>query len=135
MLKFLAVVLALVIVLPGTLRYGACPWNAATRQLRTGLDMARVSIQPQPVDFGELGDLPAPVERYFRSVLKKRQPTVAGVRLRHTGSFNTGQTTDQSRPFTSDPKVVAQRPGFDWDGRVVINPKHNHGGAKCRRLA
>jgi hypothetical protein len=47
---------------------------------------------------------------------------VAGVRLQHTGTFNMGETTDQWKPFTSDQEVVTQRPGFDWDGRVVMMP-------------
>jgi hypothetical protein len=66
--------------------------------------------------------LPAPVRRYFRVVLKEGQPVVSGVRVRHTGTFNMGETTDQWKPFTSDQKVVAQRPGFDWDGRVAMMP-------------
>ena len=43
---------------------------------------------------------------------------VAGVRVRHTGTFNMGEARDQWKPFTSDQKVVTQRPGFDWNGRV-----------------
>ena len=33
-----------------------------------------------------------------------------------------GETTDNWRPFTSDQRVVTQRPGFDWDGRVAVVP-------------
>jgi hypothetical protein len=47
---------------------------------------------------------------------------VAGVRVQHTGTFNVGETTDQWKPFTSDQKVVTQRPGFDWNGRVAMMP-------------
>ena len=47
---------------------------------------------------------------------------VAGVRVRHEGTFNMGETKDQWKPFTSDQKVVAQRPGFDWNGRVAMMP-------------
>ena len=47
---------------------------------------------------------------------------VAGVRVRHTGTFNMGETTDQWKPFTSDQRVVTRRPGFDWDGRVAMAP-------------
>jgi hypothetical protein len=81
-----------------------------------------VPVRPNTVDFRELEGLPAPVQRYFRAVLKEGQPMVAGVRVRHTGTFNMGETTDQWKPFTSDQKVVAQRPGFDWNGRVAMMP-------------
>jgi hypothetical protein len=47
---------------------------------------------------------------------------VAGARVRHTGTFNMGETTNQWKPFSSDQRVVTQRPGFDWDGRVAVMP-------------
>jgi hypothetical protein len=55
-------------------------------------------------------------------VLEEGQPMVAGVHVRHTGTFNMGESTDQWKPFTSDQMVVTQRPGFDWDGRVAMMP-------------
>ncbi len=47
---------------------------------------------------------------------------VVEVRVRHGGTFNMGEAADQWKPFTSDQKVVAQRPGFDWDGRIAMIP-------------
>lgn len=110
------------IVLAGARLYGAYRWNAGTQELRARLDAARAPVRPRPVDFRELEDLPAPVQRYFRAVLEEGQPMVAGVRVRHTGTFNVGETADRWKPFSSDQKVVTQRPGFDWDGRVAMIP-------------
>jgi len=90
--------------------------------LRSRLDAARVPVRPQTVDLGDLEGLPAPVRLYFRVVLKEGQPMVAAVRVRHTGTFNMGETSDRWKPFTSDQKVVARQPGFDWDGRVAMMP-------------
>ncbi len=47
---------------------------------------------------------------------------VAGVRVEHNGTFNLSQTSQQWKPFVSEQKVVTQRPGFDWDGRVTLMP-------------
>ena len=117
------VILALVaVLLVGARLYGAYRWNASTQDLRARLDAARLSVRPQTVDFRELEGLPAPVRRFFRVVLEGGQPVVAGVRVRHTGIFNMGETTDRWKPFTSDQKVVTRRPGFDWDGRVAMMP-------------
>jgi len=33
-----------------------------------------------------------------------------------------GETTDRWKPFASDQKVITNRPGFDWDGRVAMMP-------------
>jgi hypothetical protein len=116
------IVFILVAVLVGARLYGAYRWNAATQELRARLDAARVPVRPQAVNFGELERLPAPVGRYFRLVLEEGQPMVAGVHVRHTGTFNMGETTDRWKPFTSDQVVVAQRAGFDWNGRVAMMP-------------
>ena len=115
-------VLALAVVLVGVWLYGAYRWNVGTKELRARLDAARVPVRPQTVNFRELEGLPAPVERYFRLALKEEQPMVAGVRVRHSGTFNMGETTDQWKPFTSDQEVVTQRPGFDWNGSVAMMP-------------
>jgi hypothetical protein len=119
---FIVIVLVLVAVLGGAWLYGAYRWNSETQDLRARLDAARAPLRPQTVDFRELEGLPAPVQRYFRAVLEEGQPMVAGVHVRHTGTFNMGETTDQWKPFTSDQKVVTQRPGFDWNGRVSMMP-------------
>lgn len=118
----IVIALTLIAVLIGARLYGAYRWNVGTQELQARLDSARVPIRPQTVDFRELEGLPAPVQRYFRVVLEEGQPMVAGVRVQHTGTFNMGETTDQWKPFTSDQKVVTQRPGFDWDGRVAMMP-------------
>jgi len=118
----IVIALVLVVVLVGARLYGAYRWNSETRDLRARLDAARVPVRPQTVDFRELEDLPAPVQRYFRAVLEDGQLMVAGVRVQHTGTFNMGQTKEQWKPFTSDQQVVTQRPGFDWNGRVAMMP-------------
>jgi hypothetical protein len=86
------------------------------------LDAARAPIQPRTVDFRELEDLPAPVRRYFHAVLEEGQPMVSGVRVRHTGTFNMGETEDRWKRFTSDQEVLTRRPGFDWNARVEMMP-------------
>ncbi|QIN85294.1 hypothetical protein GBA63_20310 [Rubrobacter tropicus] len=115
-------VLGFVAVLLCVRLYGEYRWNAGTRELRGQLDAAKESIRPQTVDFDELERLPAPVQRYLGRVLEEGQPMVAEASVRHTGTFNMGETTDNWKPFTSDQKVITQRPGFDWDGRVEMMP-------------
>jgi hypothetical protein len=106
----------------GVRLYGAYRWNLETQELRARLDAARVPVGPQTVDFHEVEDLPAPVRRYFRVALEDRQPMVASVRVRHTGTFNMGKTKGRWRSFTSEQKVVTRRPGFNWEGRVAMLP-------------
>lgn len=102
--------------------YGARRWEAGTRDLRARLEAARQLVAPGVVSFDELTDLPAPVQRYVRAVLRDGQPMLTAVRVRHHGTFNMGETTPQWKAFTSDQLVILRRPGFDWDARIAMAP-------------
>jgi hypothetical protein len=117
-----AFVIAVVVGLPAVLLYGAYRWHVRTQELRGRLEEARVPVRPQAVDFRELEGLPAPVQRYFRAALREGQPLVSAVSVEHTGTFNMSDSGEQWRPFTSTQRVVTQRPGFVWDGRIAVVP-------------
>jgi hypothetical protein len=122
-LKIVIILVSLLIAaLAVVVAYGASRWKEGTRELRARLEAAREPPTTGVVDFRELEGLPAPVRRFFRRVLKEGQPIVTGVRLRHQGAFNMGETTDQWKPFTSDQRVTTRRPGFDWDGQIRMMP-------------
>jgi hypothetical protein len=118
----LALAMVVGAALMGTIVYGALRWTDRTRQLRGRLHGARVPWKPQVVDFGELEGLPAPVQRYFRNVLTEGQPMVTDVWMRHTGSFNMGETREQWKPFVSEQWVITRRPGFVWNARIKMMP-------------
>jgi hypothetical protein len=69
--------------------------------------------------------MPAPVQRYFRAVLKDGQPMIASIRIAHAGQFSLGETEPKWVPFTSSQMVVTRRPGFDWDARMRMAPGIN----------
>ena len=104
------------------LGYGNARWNAGTTQLLQQLDAAQIRSAPQFFNRKELDGLPEPVSRYFQKVLKDGQPLITAVTLQHSGTFNMGETADNWKPFTSTQRVVTQRPGFDWDARVMMFP-------------
>jgi hypothetical protein len=120
---FLICLALVAVLLLGVWLYGAYRWNTQTQELRARLDAARAPVRPQTLDFHELEGLPAPVRRYFYTVLKDGQPMVSSVRVRHIGIFNMGEgAEDNWKPFTSDQVVVTRRPGFYWNGRVAMMP-------------
>ena len=102
--------------------YGAARWRSGTKALRAQIEAARVHSAFARYGARELGGLPAPVQRYFRAVLKDGQPIVAAANVRHTGTFNMSETGEQWKPFTSTQRVITRRPGFDWDGRIAMAP-------------
>jgi hypothetical protein len=118
----LPVILGLLVLVGGAVLYGGIHWQSSTKELRDRLEAARLPIEPKVFDRRELEHVPVPVQRYFRAVLQDGQPLVAAVSLAHTGTFNMGEAAEQWKPFTSNQRVVTHRPGFEWDGRIVMMP-------------
>ena len=118
----LLVILGLAVIIAVALVYGSIRWQASTKEMHTNLAASRLPIEPRTYDVGEIEDLPAPVQSYFRAVLSDGQPMVAAVSVEHTGTFNMSETGEQWKPFTSTQRVITHRPGFDWEARVPIAP-------------
>jgi hypothetical protein len=112
------------VALSGLAAYGRSRWTAATQALLAQLQAARRPVRLSRYDARELEGLPAPVQRYFRAVLKTGQAIVAGVNVKHTGSFNVTAFGQRELwlPFTSTQRVVTNRPGFVWNARIALLP-------------
>lgn len=121
----LIIILITTTVFIAAIIFGSYSWSAGTRELRAKIDAARHPFATAAVDFRELESLPSPVRTYFRKALKDGQKMIAGAHMRHRGTFNMGEDIDNWTPFKSEQKVVTRRPGFDWDGRIVLFPGIN----------
>jgi hypothetical protein len=106
----------------GSLHWGALRWQAETRGMHARLEAARLPIARKNYSPDELISLPATVQKYFRAVLKDGQPMVAAVYIEHSGTFNMSATSENWKGFTSTQRVIAQRPGFDWEARIKMMP-------------
>jgi hypothetical protein len=119
---------SLVVVAVGLRAYGANRWTTITTQsLTRRLEATRIAVRAPSQALGrfdsrELEGLPAPVQRYFRAVLKEGQPIIAAVRLELSGTFNFSATGEQWKPFTSMQRVITRRPGFLWDAQIAMLP-------------
>jgi hypothetical protein len=74
---------------------------------------------------GALEPLPPPVVRYFRRVLRDRQPAIRVARLLQRGQFRSKESVDPAagwRPFTATQVFSADPPGFVWDARIRMAP-------------
>jgi hypothetical protein len=85
------------------------------RELRSLVEASRSGLQVPGV-----GELPAPVARYRQLAVGDRAP-VRTLRLRHSGTFSTSQTSKPAairgtQLFTADP------PGFLWLGQIRMAP-------------
>jgi hypothetical protein len=88
----------------------------------SNLEDTRVPAIATRYDRRELEGLPAPLQRYFRAVLKDGQPVIAAATVELAGTFNMSATGEQWKPFTSRQRVVTRRPGFLWNAKVSMLP-------------
>jgi len=133
-IQWIAIVGVLIILCLGLAAvYGRYRWQSETDQLRARLTGGRRTIQPKIYDPKELEGLPAPVQRFFQTVLKDGQALaqplpqriVAAVKLSQQGQFNMNELEDKWKPFTATQVVTTQRLGFDWDARIQMAPGLN----------
>ncbi len=113
------------LLLLATVAFGLTQWGnrrflLATQTLTQRLEAGRGTAAVDRYDVSELRGLPPPVQLYFRRALKPGQKIVAGVEISHVGTFNMSQHGQRWRPFSSDQRVVTQRPGFVWSGRINL---------------
>jgi hypothetical protein len=109
--------------------YGFKRWTADIAVVTRRLETARIvdngpsaSAHPLRFDLRELEGLPAPVQRYFRLVLRQGQPLISAVTIDMVGTFNMSAIAERWKPFTSRQRVITRRPGFLWDAQVWILP-------------
>jgi hypothetical protein len=128
LLLWLGIALGTLVVLAIGLRAaGAARWAEMIRTHTAQLESGSVDVRARPpsparFDAHELEGLPAPVQRYFRTVLTDQQPIIAAATIEMTGTMNMSASAEQWKPFTSRQQVVTRKPGFLWDARVSMFP-------------
>jgi hypothetical protein len=128
LLLWLGLVLCLLVVAGAvTSAFGARRWAQTTRALTRRLEALSINAAgkpplPQRYHSSELENLPAPVQRYFRAVLRDDQPIISAVIADLSGTFNMSPTGEQWKPFTSRQRIVTSPPGFLWDAKVATLP-------------
>ena len=118
----------------GLTAFGSKRWADRMAALARGLEAARNDGTVKPphpndtthYDAHELEGLPAPVQRYFRAVLKDGQAIVSAVTIEMAGTINMSATAEQWKPFTSKQRVVTSHAGlgagFMWDAQISMLP-------------
>lgn len=101
---------------------GAVRWNAETARMVEKLKQSASESETKTVSFKDFDNLPAPVARYFRLVLKEGQPVIRTARVKHAGEF---RLNDNWIPFESTQHFSARSPAFVWDADMKMNPLMN----------
>jgi hypothetical protein len=69
--------------------------------------------------YSQLQGLPAPVQRYFRHVIKEGQPYISYVRLMHDGQFKTAPNKNWVN-INGEQYFTTAKPGFIWKGSTSM---------------
>ena len=77
------------------------------------------NISNRTFNHGQISDLPEPVQRYFRHILKEGHPYISYVRLKHNGQFKTSLKTDWIN-IEGEQYFTTEKPGFIWKGKTSI---------------
>ena len=109
----------LVVAGVGLAAFGSSRWASATQAQMALLEGVRPPAPAGRYDAREIDGLPAPVQSYFRAVLKDGQALIAAATFELAGKINMSASGGkQWKPFTSTQRAVTHRPGFLWNGRV-----------------
>jgi hypothetical protein len=101
-------------------------WQHTTQQLQQRLFAGTPTPAIKRYSEAELTDLPAPVARYFRAVLKDGQPIIRRARITWKGEFNMGKPgADKWAPLSAEQDFVPGVRGFVWDARIPMAPGMN----------
>lgn len=76
----------------------------------------------EPYDPSTVADLPAPVRRYFETVLQEGQRSITRVKLAQEGHFRFGGAEARWYSFTASQVYTVSPPMYVWDARVELNP-------------
>lgn len=77
------------------------------------------NISDKIFHYTELEDLPEPVKRYFKHVLKDGQPYISYVRMTHDGLFKTGLDKDWI-DIKGEQYATTEKPAFIWKGTTSV---------------
>lgn len=80
-----------------------------------------LEIPWEKFSYYQVEQLPGPVKRYFRHVLKEGQRSIHRAAVTHGGLFRTGETSEWL-PIEGEEYFTAWPPGFVWYGRVKLIP-------------
>ncbi|MCU4719021.1 DUF6920 family protein [Halapricum hydrolyticum] len=92
------------------------------RDYTTNVQRNAVPVDADLYERSDVEDLPAPVRRYFETVLRDGQPHVTQVRLTQTGQFRLGGADAAWHPLTASQIYSVSPPGYVWDADIELSP-------------
>ena len=101
---------------------GPLRWRARTARLASRLRHQASSWEGVGPAVPDVDGLPAPVARYFRTVLPNARAPIVYARLEQCGEFLVRPGPNGWRPFTAVEHFTSRPAGFVWDAAIRMAP-------------
>lgn len=123
MLKIALICLAVLAALVAVALIAQHRWNVATAETIAQLEALASPPRVTVYSEAELTGLPAPVARYFRTVLTNGQPIIKRATVAWEGEFNMGKPgADKWMPMIATQVFVPGASGFVWAAQIDMAP-------------
>jgi len=121
MMKTGVAVLVVIAIVTLTLLWGRMSWYHYTTELFEKVYSAG-SEQEHIVDFKEIGNLPEPVQRYFRLVLKDGAPIITHAFVLQSGGFRAKPETEEWSQMEAVQYFSTRPRAFVWHAGIKMMP-------------
>jgi len=140
----LIVIFFLILTSAAALWWGRLSWQQHVCSLFAKLS-APPSVETAFVDLSELDDLPSPVQKYFRRVLKEGAPIIVRARVSQKGGFRATPEMEGWSDMAAEQQYGVRPAGFVWDASITMLPSvtinvcdsyiNGHGAVKGRLMS
>jgi len=96
--------------------------SSRIREYSAAVEAHATPVDPESYEQRDVENLPAPVRRYFETVLQEGQQHSTHVRLAQTGQFRLGGADASWHPFTARQTYSVSPPGYVWDAEIELLP-------------
>jgi len=101
---------------------GSNRWNSETAALVRKLAQGVSKSGTAKISFENFDQLPAPVARYLKLVLKEGRPLVRSARIEWEGEFRVGDAEDGWSAYAAEQYFSSRPAGFVWDAGIRMAP-------------
>jgi len=115
----IVLLILLVVTVTAALVYGRVMWEKQANIFRQKLNAGNKRIRSR-ISFEDLSELPNPVQKYFKLVLKDGAPTINKVSISQKGGFRAKPDSKSWSGMSAVQIVTTDRRGFVWDARIKM---------------
>jgi hypothetical protein len=101
--------------------YGRSQWDKQVNDFLQKLSASNKRIRSR-ISFEDLSELPKPVQRYFKLVIKDGAPSINKASITQKGGFRAKPDAESWSKMNALQTFISDRRGFIWDAKIKMAP-------------